>query len=516
MTGVGADFGEFAYSADRLLRLGLANRDGDRLLEHSTSDDDMYVIKDDQIGDGFVFTLPEGRLIETVAVWNYNKPAYTDMGIATMDVAVWTQAGGWKTVLKGAVIEEAEGSDDYDEPTLLKFKPIPAEKIRFENLTAFNPEMKQVGLSAVRFYEPLGNAACNPEPADNAPVQSAGAVDLLWTAGKGAVAHDVYLGQDETSMALLGRVKGSPGVKVSGLTPGQAYLWRVDEVAPDGTVEPGPAWSLTLRDPLIAHWKLDESDGTAVPDSSGNGRAGVVVGNADWRPSGADGGAFSFDGSSYIDTGDLKLAEPVNAITVAAWFKVDVFDKDCQAIVTKGDASWRLSRDGQTSVLHFACNGLEKWYLTGKTPVDDGLWHHAAAVYDGTAMLLYVDGRLDVSQPVTGRLRQDNQPVRIGANSQQADRFWKGMIDDVRIYEYALNPDQIQQLFRREAVVMAAEEPIHLVDADRVQPGEVPAAETAGEQASVSNARRNNLIAVGGIVLVVVGFAAVSVRRKKK
>jgi hypothetical protein len=493
---------------------GLGNSDADRLLEHTTAQEGMWVSDTANIKDGIVFDLPgDGKMLESIAVWNYNKPAYTDLGIQKADISVWTAKDGWKTILKDATLEEAEGSDDYDEPTLLTFKPVAAEKVRFENLKAFNPEMKQLGLSEVCFYEPLGPAACNPEPADNAQVQCVDVVELVWMAGKGAIAHDVYVGENQDSLTLLGRVKGAPQVKVSGLSAGQKYAWRVDEVAKDGAVQKGPLWSLTLRDPLIAHWKLDETEGPAVLDASGKNHNGSVFGNPDWRPSDM-GGVLSFDGSSYVDVGDLQLAEPVSALTLAAWFKVDVFDKDCQAIVTKGDASWRLSRDGQTSALHFACNGLEKWYLTGKTPVDDGQWHHAAAVYDGTRMSLYVDGRLDASESVTGRLRQDDQPVRIGANSQMADRLWKGMIDDVRIYEYALNADQVQQLSRRQAVAIQAGDKLQLVDADWVEAGESLEAIAAAEIPAVRS--NKNWIAVGLIVLVIVGFAAVSIRGKKK
>ena len=485
------------------------------MLEHSTARDGMWVCDTEKVKDGIVFDLPaDGQMLESIAVWNYNKPAYTDLGVQRADIAVWTAKDGWKTVLKGATFQEAEGSDDYDEPTLLTFKPVRAEKVRFGNLTPFNPDMKQVGLSEVCFYQPLGKAACNPEPANDAQVQCVDAVDLAWTAGKDAIAHDVYVGETTNSMTLLGRVKGTPQVKVSGLSAGKKYLWRVDEVAKDGAVETGPLWSLTLRDPLIAHWKLDETEGTTVSDSSGQGHNGSVVGNPGWQPSGKDGGAFSFDGASYADLGDLQLVEPTSALTLAAWFKVDTFDKDCQSIVTKGDASWRLSREGQTPVLHFACNGLQDPYLTGKTPVDDGQWHHAAAVYDGMTMSLYVDGQLDASHPVTGRLRQDDQPVRIGGNSQMPDRLWKGMIDDVRVYEYALNVDQVQQLSRREPVAIHAGDNIQLVDADLIEPGQ-SLREVAAEAAPVGRSYKN-LIAVGLIVLIVAGFAVVSVRRKKK
>jgi len=78
--------------------------------------------------------------------------------------------------------------------------------------------------------------------------------------------------------------------------------------------------------------------------------------------------------------------------------------------------------------------------------VKDGRWHHVAGVYDGQKLYLYVDGKLDNSLQASGLISRNNHPVYIGENSEQKRRVWKGLIDDVRIYSYALSADEAKEL----------------------------------------------------------------------
>ncbi|MHC4434543.1 MAG: LamG-like jellyroll fold domain-containing protein, partial [Planctomycetota bacterium] len=56
---------------------------------------------------------------------------------------------------------------------------------------------------------------------------------------------------------------------------------------------------------------------------------------------------------------------------------------------------------------------------------------------------LYVDGALDVSVDAAGSIKANDAAVYIGENSEKPGRFWNGLIDDVRVYNYALGADEI-------------------------------------------------------------------------
>ncbi|MHC4330539.1 MAG: LamG domain-containing protein, partial [Planctomycetota bacterium] len=189
---------------------------------------------------------------------------------------------------------------------------------------------------------------------------------------------------------------------------------------------------------LVAHWRFDETSGTTAFDASGNGHDGTIMGDPQWVP-GKLGGALEFDGAGdYVDCGASPDYEIAVNITIACWIKVDVFDKNWQAIITTSDSSWRVHRSSSTNNIAWGSSGLSPTDLTGTTDVSTGEWFHVAAVYNGAQKLLYINGNLDASSDSTGNISVSSMPVYIGENSGATGRFWDGLIDDVRIYKRAL------------------------------------------------------------------------------
>jgi hypothetical protein len=207
---------------------------------------------------------------------------------------------------------------------------------------------------------------------------------------------------------------------------------------------------------LVGWWKLDETSGRDVGDSSGNNNLGKIPqGEPKWQTTGGKiNGALLFDGKGdYVQLGNESNFDFTGEVTVAAWIKVNRFDREWQAIVTKGDSAWRIQRNQNTGALEFACTGLRVpsgspyGGLYGNKTVDDGAWHHVAGVYDGEKMYIYIDGMVDVSQPASGAIATNDHPVFIGENAERAGRFWNGLIDDVRVYNYALGEGQVKALY---------------------------------------------------------------------
>jgi hypothetical protein len=207
---------------------------------------------------------------------------------------------------------------------------------------------------------------------------------------------------------------------------------------------------------LVGWWKLDESEGTKAADSSGNGHNATVRGNPKWQPSGGKiGGAIALSGNGdCLEVANESAFDASAGVTVSAWIRANALDKPWQAIVTKGEGAWRIQRNNETSTLEFACTGLhipngnEYGSLLGNKAITLGEWHHIAGVYDGKKMSLYVDGALDTSQEAWGPIGADDNPVLIGENGQVPGRFWNGLIDEVRVYNFGLPEAQVQQLYR--------------------------------------------------------------------
>jgi hypothetical protein len=262
---------------------------------------------------------------------------------------------------------------------------------------------------------------------------------------------------------------------------------------------------VTLRKPaakepgkLVAHWKLDEANGDNVADASANDIAGTLMGDPQWQPSGGKiDGALLCDGDGdYVEVRDEAAFDFTDEMTVSCWIKVDTFDKDWQAIITKGDSAWRLHRNSNNSYLDFACTGVSGDMVPvdgGPTNVTDNSWHHVVGVYDGAKLQLYVDGRLDVSGDVSGTLATNDYPVLIGENAEQRDREFNGLIDEVCIYSFALEDDDV-------AMLASGEEPTAV------------AGVLVQEQSEAGG--NKNWIAVLVIAVIVAGAVGLATRKK--
>ncbi len=215
-----------------------------------------------------------------------------------------------------------------------------------------------------------------------------------------------------------------------------------------------------VRGEIIAAWDFDYDSVTDVwGDSDGviQGRACFAAG----RP--GAGKALELTGKEHARIGNESRFDVTDAITVAAWIKVHAFDRPWQAIVTKGNSAWRLQRSASGKTLEFACSGLSvpdgsEWgSLSGKGSVDDGKWHHAVGVYDGSKMSLYVDGALGASQKASGKIAVNDEPVFVGENSEEGARGFNGLIDDIVILNHALDAEGVKRLHREGPAFLVPE-----------------------------------------------------------
>jgi acyl-CoA thioesterase-1 len=196
---------------------------------------------------------------------------------------------------------------------------------------------------------------------------------------------------------------------------------------------------------LIAHWRLDETQGSVAADKLGHFE-GTVHGSPTWRPhEGRIGGALEFDGvDDYISTGTV-LNPADGPFTVFTWIKSV---PPGRAILSQSDQSgtstiW-LGTDATTGALMTTLTdgGPTTRPLVSLMRVLDGAWHDIRLVWDGSHRYLYVDGRqaaMDTEK--LGKLKPSTNGFFIGAGSTlEPATFWSGLIDDIRIYNRAVKP----------------------------------------------------------------------------
>ncbi|MGD2093813.1 MAG: PASTA domain-containing protein [Phycisphaerales bacterium] len=200
---------------------------------------------------------------------------------------------------------------------------------------------------------------------------------------------------------------------------------------------------------LIAHWKLDETEGEIAYDSVGI-NDGFLMGDPQWSAGVLD-GALDFDGDGdYVDCGtSAALNSLSDVMTCSSWVNIRSITTTWMAIVAKGETAWRLSVNGDTTGIHFGFTGGDRGWQGANSvtelPLDE--WHHIAGVYDsGVGAIIYIDGVAEANNPDLDGVAMNEMPFLLGENPESAGRFLDGILDDVRIYECALSVYEILYL----------------------------------------------------------------------
>ena len=158
--------------------------------------------------------------------------------------------------------------------------------------------------------------------------------------------------------------------------------------------------------------------------------------------------ALYYSSYSYVDCGNDSYFDFQEQITLFAWVKVKKFTRDFQAIIARGDNSWRIARNGDQNSIEFACSSNLPYLIRGKTAIDDNQWHLITATYDGEHMKLYIDGEIDTVKEVKGSLNVTPETrVDIGTNNEASHRGFEGWMDEVGIFKRALSEAEIHEMY---------------------------------------------------------------------
>ncbi len=198
---------------------------------------------------------------------------------------------------------------------------------------------------------------------------------------------------------------------------------------------------------LVAAYSFNEGSGTTVADSSGNGNNGTVSG-ATWTSSGKYGGALSFNGkSSRVVVNDSASLHLSGGMTLEAWVSPTSVPTYWQDVIYKQndiyflEAGSSLSKNPPAVGATFSSHGDQ--FLAGTSTLPANQWTHLAATYDGATLQLYVNGVQVASRAMSDTVTSSSSPLQIGGDSAFG-QYFKGIIDEVRVYNRALAPAEIQ------------------------------------------------------------------------
>jgi hypothetical protein len=214
---------------------------------------------------------------------------------------------------------------------------------------------------------------------------------------------------------------------------------------------------------LAAHYPFD---GNAM-DMSGYDNHGFVSG-AVLVPdrNGVPNSAYYFDGvDDYIRVPNHPSLNFVNGITVNFWMRIDEFFKREAHPVSHG--SWK--NRWKISISALDAGPKVRWTVLTNSGIKDmdthmnfntNIFYYISCVYTQNRVEIYLNGQLETSDTFTGQILTTSIDFMIGQVLPGESNYnFKGILDDLRIYNYALSSTEIEDLYNQSTSIELHTEP---------------------------------------------------------
>jgi hypothetical protein len=209
----------------------------------------------------------------------------------------------------------------------------------------------------------------------------------------------------------------------------------------------------------IAHWKFDENEDLAlddtVEDSSSNGYTGTASGLPGSKieaVNGKFGGSYQFEDDALIKYGDVLDLAVTDTRTFTAWIKPSQVSGN-EDLITKQESNadyegWGFIQEEQKLRFEYITTLTSdhlKVYTTDNV-LTASAWHHVVAIFDSGTVSFYVNGTEVSTNIDTDTLSSSTDSTTefcVGGRNNAQFELYDGVIDDVRIYDYARTASQI-------------------------------------------------------------------------
>jgi uncharacterized lipoprotein YddW (UPF0748 family) len=229
---------------------------------------------------------------------------------------------------------------------------------------------------------------------------------------------------------------------------------RVDLVDLQLFMEQWLAPSDDFTENLRAYWTLDESSGLIAHDGTDYGHDGSLYNFIDpfWQVDGGyHDGALLFDGIDDFVSAPFVINPAEGPFSVMCWVKGGNAKEVIIAQIEYPGKEW-LQVDPSSGKLITRLTDGGTALASNYDIVSDNNWHHVGVVWDGSRRRLYADGYkvAEDPNPLSGNLLPSLSGLHIGAGLYPLEdyNYWTGLIDDLRIYNRALNDAEVYNLFQ--------------------------------------------------------------------
>ncbi len=212
-------------------------------------------------------------------------------------------------------------------------------------------------------------------------------------------------------------------------------------------------WLLQITGNLVGHWAFDDGLGLIAIDTGSGGNDAMIIGDTEWILADPNRGVcLDLDGNAdYVKTVSLTsgLNFAPNSFSVSAWIKPRTVTGGWRTITEYDRAgnNWFGIWLNSTGKFHFRVGTNTKNSLQTLTT---NKWYLLTATYDSSTrqMKLYINDQFDsAATQSTGFTSGVASKLTIGTRGTEDDEYFDGKIDDLRVYNVALDTEMIQALF---------------------------------------------------------------------
>lgn len=206
--------------------------------------------------------------------------------------------------------------------------------------------------------------------------------------------------------------------------------------------------TVTLSNGLVGFYPFSGN----ANDQSGNGNNGIVNGAVLTSDRfGNPTNAYSFT-NAYIDCGNGASLELTNDFTISIRFYSESWtNQNVSGLISKRDSfgsyDWEIGYDRPTQSLNFWAQGSASVVLTVPGPYSTNLWQMMTVTRTGSLWSVYVDGVPKGSITTNFNIGTGDR-VRIGTLGAGTTDYFRGKLDDVRLYNRCLPSDEIRLLYK--------------------------------------------------------------------
>lgn len=198
----------------------------------------------------------------------------------------------------------------------------------------------------------------------------------------------------------------------------------------------------------ISYYKLDGDATDSWGSNDGTTEGGVAYSSNSIRNQSLD-----LDGSDdYVETKNFSALES-NTFSISFWGYVKDQSKFNGAIVQRNsnNSGVFLGTDGDSNDPYFGIhdtNGNNHAITSGAGNWPENKWIHVAGIKTESGMKLFLNSNLEDNIQQSFTPLSTSSTTYIGANQSKTRAYFRGLIDDVRIYDRAISRREVHELYR--------------------------------------------------------------------